>query len=77
MNLFKAFTLFCIRIDLILPASVNVPDSNAADNDNLDYLANRLSVKDELLLEDEQLALAHIDMDIKDFEAGVETIYLG
>jgi len=39
-----------------------------------DYLANRLSVKDELMLEDEQLALAHIDMDIKDFEDLESTI---
>ena len=44
-------------------------------NDEMDYLANRVSVKDELLLlEDEQLALAHIDMDIKDFEDLEKTI---
>ena len=36
-------------------------------NDEMDYLAGKVSVKDELLIEDEQLALAHIDMDIKDF----------
>ena len=79
MILFKALTLFCIRVDLILPASVDVPDPYAvdADKDNMDYLANRLSIKDELMLEDEQLALAHIDMDIKDFEAGMETIDSG
>ena len=44
-------------------------------NDEMDYLANRVSVKDELLLlEDEQFALAHIDMDIKDFEDIEKTI---
>jgi len=76
MILFKALTLFCIRVDLILPASVDVPDPYAADadKDNMDYLANRLSIKDELMLEDEQLALAHIDMDIKDFEELEATI---
>ena len=43
-------------------------------NDEMDYLAGKVSVKDELLIEDEQLALAHIDMDIKDFEDLEKTI---
>lgn len=50
--------------------------TNAIENEDpeLDYLADRISVKDEMLIEDKELALAHIEMDIKDLETFQRTI---
>ena len=48
--------------------------TNAIENDNMDYLAERISVKDEMMIEDKELALAHIEMDIKDLETFQKTI---
>jgi len=48
--------------------------TNAIENENLDYLAGRISVQDEMLIEDKELALAHIEMDIKDLETFQKTI---
>ena len=48
--------------------------TNAIENDNMDYLAERISVKDEMMMEDKELALAHIEMDIKDLETFLQTI---
>lgn len=48
--------------------------TNAIENENLDYLADRISVKDEMMMEDKELALAHIEMDIKDLETFQKTI---
>ena len=61
--------ILCVGFDLVFTASVNPP------NDDMDYIADRISVKDELMLEDEKLALAHIDMDIRDFEDLEKTIF--
>ena len=48
--------------------------TNAIENANMDYLADRISVKDEMMMEDKELALAHIEMDIKDLETFQKTI---
>ena len=49
-------------------------NTNAIENENMDYLADRISVQDEMMMEDKELALAHIEMDIKDLETFQKTI---
>ena len=44
------------------------------DSDSLDYIADRIPIKDEIEMEDEELAMAHVEMDIRDFEDLERTI---
>ena len=61
-------------LDGLILALVCCRIANAIENDNMDYLADRISVKDEMMMEDKELALAHIEMDIKDLETFQKTI---
>lgn len=44
------------------------------NNDSLDYIADRIPIKDEMEIEDEELVMAHVEMDIRDFEDLERTI---
>ena len=56
-------------------STLELTDSDSSVDESLDYIiADRIPIKDELLIEDEQLAIAHVDMDIRDFEELERTI---
>lgn len=63
-----------IRGGLILALVCGITNAIENEDPELDYLADRISVKDEMLIEDKELALAHIEMDIKDLETFQKTI---
>ena len=63
-----------IRGGLILALVCGITNAIEHEDPELDYLAERISVKDEMLIEDKELALAHIEMDIKDLETFQKTI---